>query len=199
MPLLAPEPFLHPADLLDLDPAAESPPLPWWVLHTRPRAEKALARRFFARGVPFFLPLYRKQWQSRGRLLTSHVPLFPSYVFLLGDHQARLLALETNAVVRALPVHDPRQLHHDLAAVYRLLLSGSPLTPEQRLQPGDLVQITAGPLSGLQGKVLRRGNQLRFVIEVQLLQQGVSVELEHWMIRSLREQPQAGLAGTSGR
>jgi hypothetical protein len=43
------------------------------------------------------------------------------------------------------------------------------------------------------GKILRRGKQLRFVVEVQLLQQGVSVELESWMI-----QP-AGVGGTSGR
>ena len=56
------------------------------------------------------------------------------------------------------------------------------LTPEERLKPGALVEITSGPLAGLEGKVIRRGKQLKFIVEVQFLQSGVSVEIESWMI-----------------
>ena len=57
------------------------------------------------------------------------------------------------------------------------------MTPEERLEPGDAVEIIKGPFDGLSGKVLRRGKQLRFVVEVQFLRQAVSVELESWMIQ----------------
>src|SRR5918911_590843 len=106
MPLLAQEPFVYPHDLLCNPPDGDDGQRRWWVLHTRPRAEKALARRFFSRGTAYFLPQHRKQWHSRGRLLTSHLPLFPSYVFLYGDNQARVQALETNVVARVIPVAD---------------------------------------------------------------------------------------------
>jgi transcription antitermination factor NusG len=182
MPLLALEPFLHPEDLLSNPAYKSQDDAQWWVLHTRPRAEKALARRFIGRDVPFFLPLYQKRWRSGGRLQTSHLPLFPGYVFLHGDSQVRLAALETNLVANVLPVVDQRRLHADLAAVHRLMESGSPLIPEDRLKPGTPVVITQGSLSGLRGKILNAEHNCRFVIEVQLLQRGASVEIESWMI-----------------
>src|SRR5205807_6024063 len=117
MPLLSLEPFLFPEDLLaDGKPCEESDH--WWVLHTKPRAEKTLARKFMDRSTPFFLPLYQREWRNRGRLFRSHLPLFPGYVFIRGDWETRLSALETNLVVNVLPVGDHQQLHNDLARVY---------------------------------------------------------------------------------
>jgi transcription antitermination factor NusG len=63
------------------------------------------------------------------------------------------------------------------------MISGEPLTPEDRLQAGDWVVITSGPLEGLQGKVIRRGKHLRFFVEVEFLQRGASVEIDASMIR----------------
>jgi transcriptional antiterminator RfaH len=183
MPLLPLEPFVFPDCLLtapaqDLEQAA-----PWWVLHTRPRAEKALARRLLRRENPFFLPLCKHQWRNRGRTHCSYVPLFPGYVFLRGSNHTVFQTLETNLVARILTVADQEQLQDDLARVYHVIATGAPLAPEERLQPGDLVEITNGPLAGLEGKVLRRGRQFNFIIEVQFLQRGVSVEIESWMIQ----------------
>jgi hypothetical protein len=185
MPLLPLEPYVSPVDLFSNPPAPEFDPGCWWVLHTRPRAEKSLARRFLARNLSFFLPLYQHQWRNRGRLFRAHMPLFPGYIFLRGDVEARLHALETNQVVRTLTVVDDAQLRDDLARVYRMMQAGMLLSPEELLQPGAPVEIVAGPLAGLEGKILRRGKQLRFFVEVHLLQRGVSIEIEGWMIRLL--------------
>ncbi len=186
MPSLPLEPFVFPGDLLSEPANGRENYGRWWVLHTRPRAEKSLARNFLRQTLPFFLPLFKRQWRSPGRrLLCSYVPLFPGYVFLCGDHQARLVALETNLVARVLTVEDQLQLHVDLARVYQLMTAGLPLTPEERLDPGTFVEIVSGPLAGLEGKILRRGKHLKLVIEVQFLQRGVSAELEGWMIRPL--------------
>ncbi len=183
MPILPLEPFVFPDALLE----ASAPELDgagrWWVLHTRPRAEKTLARKFLQRGLSFFLPLYRHRRRSSGRILSSHLPLFAGYIFLHGDDQARIHALETNLVARWLPVADQPRLHADLARVYRLVTSEAAVSPEDRLQPGTPVEITHGPLAGLEGTVLRRGKQLRVLVEVQFLQRGVSVEVETWMIQ----------------
>jgi transcription antitermination factor NusG len=189
MPLLPLEPCVFPDELFE--PSLPEPLVPsdgddrWIVLHTRPRAEKALARKLLARRVPFFLPLFHKQWRSNGRIQSSHLPLFPGYVFLRGNDSARVEALTTNLVVNVLPVVDQVGLYTDLTRVHRLMESGTGLSPETHLEPGTIVEITSGPLSGLEGKVLRRGKKLHFFIEVQLLQQGVSVEIESWMFQPL--------------
>ncbi len=198
MPLLPSEPFVHPAELLTADPDSTAftpePIHQWWVLHTKPRTEKALARRLLVRDVGFFLPQYHKQWLSRGRLLSSHLPLFPGYLFLQTDEPGRLTALETNLVVNCLPVHDQWRLRADLGRVYRLMTSDAPLTPEERIGVGDPVEIIEGALTGLQGRVTRCGKNLKFTVDVHFLRQGVSVEVERWMLRPVAED--AALAGT---
>jgi transcription antitermination factor NusG len=185
VPILPLEPFLHPEGLFDSPPAPRPEGQCWWVLHTRPRAEKALSRQCLARDVPFFLPLGRKYTTSRGRTLTSHVPLFPGYLFLLADEPGRLAALTTNLVVRCLPVPDQARLEGDLRDVHRLMLSGMPVTHEQRLPPGTPVEITGGPLAGLRGKVVGQGRRVTFVVEVAFLQQGARVEIDASVLAKL--------------
>jgi transcriptional antiterminator RfaH len=194
MPLLPLEPYVFPSDLLK--PAdttkngikVEGPDTRvWWAVHTKPRAEKALARKFHGAGLHFFLPLGKKEWQSRGRLLSSFVPLFPGYIFLCGDDQARLEALQTNQVARLIPVTDGPQLINDLIRVHRMMQADLTLTPEERLQPGMPVRIVEGPLMGMEGKIIQRGRRLCFIVEVHFLQRGVSVEIDAKVIRPLEE------------
>jgi transcriptional antiterminator RfaH len=137
------------------------------------------------------LPLCKRQWRNRGRQFCSYVPLFTGYLFLHGDGDTRRRALETNLVAHCLPVPDQAQLQTDLSRVYHLMTSGAPLSPEERLEPGDHVEIIGGPLTGLEGTVLRQGKQLKFLVEVHFLRKGVSVEVESWMIRPLNGSRQA--------
>jgi transcriptional antiterminator RfaH len=181
MPLLPLEPFLYPDHLLAPE-AAPPEEGRWWVLHTRPRTEKALARSFLHRGINFFLPLQKREFRNRGRALTSYLPLFPGYVFLHGEGPQRLQALETNMVARALPVPDQQQLHTDLTRVHRLMLSGANLAPEHRLAPGSEVKLIGGPFVGMEGTVLRVGGRMRLVVLVHFLHQGVSIEIDPWMV-----------------
>jgi len=183
MPLVRLETALFSPDLLERPPREES--CRWWVVHTRPRAEKALARALHVRNLSFYLPLNTRQWRSRGRFFSSQAPLFPGYLFLHGDEPARLHALETNQVALVLPVPDQVQLEDDLRRLERLICAGGPLRPEERLEPGDPVAITVGALNGLTGRILRRNHHLRFLVEVEFLRRGVSVEIESWMIQPL--------------
>jgi transcriptional antiterminator RfaH len=184
MPLHALEPVVHPKDLFDAPPDAAAGRC-WWAFFSRARAEKSLARRLRDSGVAYFLPLHRRRWKSKGRVFNSYLPLFPGYVFVYGDHDARMAALQTNLVVRGLNVPDQRRLHDDLGRVHRLLSSGLPVLPEDRLRPGTKVLVTHGAFAGLEGTVLRRDQQLRFVVQIELLQRGVSLEVEEWMFQPL--------------
>lgn len=197
MPLLPMETNVSPEDLFTDRAALEGDVSEWWALHTRPRAEKSLARHFVARNLSFFLPLYQHQWRNRGRLFRAHMPLFPGYIFLRGDADSRRSALETNQVIRALAVPDTAQLREDLTRVYRMMQGGMLLTPEELLQPGAAVEIVAGPLEGMEGKIIQRGKQMRFFVEVRLLQRGVSVEIEGWMIRLLKDSRSTGTAANT--
>ncbi len=183
MPLLPPEPNLYPADLFT-GAGAETPEpgRVWWVLHTKPRQEKSIARQLLQARVPFYLPVIARRCLVRNRVLQSYVPLFAGYVFLLADRTERVTALATNRVVRTLEVFDQQGLWQDLSQVFRLIASGAPIMPEARLVPGATVVIRSGPLAGLKGKILRTASGQRFVVQVDFIQQGASVLLDDFRL-----------------
>src|SRR3954469_16353757 len=76
----------------------------WWIFYTKSRQEKALATYLRARQIPHYLPLYSKRIISRGRRLTSIVPLFSNYLFLFGNQAERITALESNRAARTIEV-----------------------------------------------------------------------------------------------
>jgi transcriptional antiterminator RfaH len=186
VPILQPEPARFPENLLAED---TSPPdlqdRKWYALHTRPRQEKSLARDLFQRAIAFYLPLVPRRNHIRGKILTSLVPLFPGYVFLLAGRDDYVTTLATSRVVRALPVPDQERLHSDLRQVYRLIENKDDILLQGALTPGVLVEIIAGPLAGLKGKIVRRNATTRFVVEVEFIRQGASVEVDESTIHRL--------------
>ena len=184
MPLLSSEPCLHPHDLFQTESLAH-PERRWWVVHTRARAEKSLARAAAQEDVSYFLPLHQHRWRKEGRLFRSWLPLFPGYLFLHADEQERVRLQETRWAAHVLPVADQVSLQQDLMGIYHALCAGVPLTPERHLPVGARVLITSGPLAGLEGTISRQEEKLRLLLEVRFMKQGVSVEVENWMVAPL--------------
>lgn len=158
----------------------------WWCLHTKPRQEKALARDLRESGVGFYLPQVVKTHRTpQGRQVRSTLPLFTGYVFLYGDQNGRLRALESNRLVGVLEVFDQKSLEQDLDRIHTILGSGLPLVAEPHPLPGTAVRIKSGPLAGFEGTVIRRGGGDHFVAIVRFLSQGASVQLRDWQVESL--------------
>ncbi len=185
MPILAAEPVLYPEGLFDLAEGADEAPRRWWALYSRARQEKAVARQLYRWQVPFYLPLVDKSLLYRGRRVTSHVPLFTAYLFLYGTEEERVRALSTNRLSSVLEVVDQPRLVHDLRQIQRLIDAKAPLTIESRLTPGRRVRIKAGAFQGLEGTVVSRQRQTRLVLAVNFLQQGVSVEVDDFLLEPL--------------
>ncbi len=190
MPILPAEPDFFPPDLWD-DPTAvprSRPEAVWWCLHSRPRQEKATARELRKLGVTFFLPQVLKEDRTpQGRKIRSVIPLFPGYLFLLGDHDDRLSALRGNRLVSVLEVSDQGSLERELRQIHRMLSSGRPVQPEPAVPVGSRVRITTGPLTGIEGTVIRRGNHDQFVAVVSFLGRGATVDLEDWQVEQVAE------------
>ena len=187
MPILPAEPERFPDCLLDRPTPAERAARRWWALHTRPRQEKSLARDLCDRRIPFYLPLLTRRLQIRGQAVTSRVPLFPGYVFLLGLPEERLTTLATRRVVRSLEVVDQDGLWRDLCQVSRLIASGKPVAPEDRLVPGAVVEIRSGTLAGLRGVIVKAASGHRFIVRVDFIQRGASVLLDDVSLMKIEE------------
>jgi transcriptional antiterminator RfaH len=190
LPILPAEPDFYPPELWQ-DP--ESVPRRntesvWWCLHTKPRQEKATARELRKGGLTFYLPQVLKEDRTpQGRKIRSVIPLFSSYLFLLGDLEDRLAALRGNRLVSVLEVSDQKTIERDLRQIHKMLSSGLPVKPEPTVPIGARVKITTGPLMGVEGTVIRRGKRDQFVAVVHFLGRGATVDLEDWQVEQVIE------------
>lgn len=187
MPILQVEPQQYPEGLFRLPSAEVAQSTRWWVLHTRPRQEKALARWLWATGIAYYLPTLARRCRIRDRVLVAHQPLFPGYLFLHGDRDSRVAALSTNRVVHCLEVTDQNALWSDLRQVHQLLASGLSVTSETTLTPGTPVEVINGLLAGVTGTIVRRTSGNRLVVRVDFIQQGASVEIDDFALRPLSQ------------
>ncbi|GMU81581.1 MAG: hypothetical protein AMXMBFR47_14520 [Planctomycetota bacterium] len=150
----------------------------WWVLHTKPRAEKAVAGALEKQAIEFYLPLVAIQHTYAKSRATFHKPLFPGYVFLLGDSDARLVALQTNKLVSALSVPDQTLFEREIGNIRRALASGEPLSVFPALRAGARFRVTSGPLRDVEGVIERIGSQARIYASVSVLGQSVTLEID---------------------
>lgn len=189
MPSLTAETDCFPEGLLvkwnESNTTEATPERRWWVVHTRARQEKSLARDLLGYRIPFYLPQVEKTSIVRGRKRTSFIPLFTSYLFMYGDEAERYTSLTTNRIAQVLPVKNAEELTHELLQISRLIEFKAPLTLESRLKPGDRVRVVRGSLEGVEGTVRSRRRKCRLVVAVNLIQQGVSVEIDDYLLERI--------------
>ena len=184
LPILAPEIDKYPEELFQLaerDSASE-----WHLLYTRSRREKDLMRRLHSMEIPFYAPcVVSKKRSPAGRVRSTWTPLFANYVFLLGDSEQLLAAHKTNCLSRATTIADKSRTTADLLRLDRVIRSGAPVQIEQKLAAGQLVRVKAGPFKNCEGIVEQRRNGDCLVVNVEFLQQAVSVELDDFILEKL--------------
>lgn len=186
MPILAQETDIYPDDLLSPDGLAEGGQAQWWAVYTRSRQEKQLMRSLIASEIPCYCPIIPNRFRSpAGRFRTSYLPLFTNYVFMFADGYSRYQALKTNLIIKTIEVTDSFELTQDLRQIQRIIKSGLPLSVETRLQPGCKVRIKSGPLSHVEGVVLKRSGADFLFVSVNFLQQGALVKLEDYEVEPL--------------
>ena len=150
----------------------------WWVAHTKARNEKAFAWDLVNRGIGYFLPLVERVTVSGGKKRRGMMPLFPSYVFFCGDDVARYNAMTTNRLCQTLEVVDQQGLVSDLSAIERVLAGKAELDLYPYAATGRRCRITRGPFKDLEGVVIQRKTTARLVLEVAMLGQGASLEID---------------------
>jgi transcription antitermination factor NusG len=166
----------------------------WYVLYTRHQHEKTVAQMLCNKGFEILLPLYSSvnRWKDRTKLIT--LPLFPCYVFLRGGLERRVDIMKTpgvNALVSSVgqPALVPAE---EIEAIQRIVASGAGVEPHPFMKCGDRVKVKGGPLSGLEGILVRKKDLYRLVLSVEMLGKSASVEVDSFLVERLGNQSQGG-------
>ena len=152
----------------------------WFAAYTHSHHEKRVATYFAERQIESFLPLYaaRHRWKNRCEM-DLELPLFPNYVFVHIDPRERVRVLEVPGVqslvgfgrtLAPLPQFEIEAL--------RAGLGQRKIEPHPYLVIGERVRIKAGPMTGMEGVLVRKKNNLRVVLALDVIMQSVAVEVD---------------------
>jgi len=171
---------------MDSDPAtaAATQPLPpakqWYAVYTRAQHQKQVALQLERQTVRCFLPLYESVRRWKDRRVVLNLPLFPSYVFAHLGLRDRLTVQRTPGVVNLVgfggvpcPIPDA-----EIEALQACLAYKVRMQPHPYLRVGRRVSVKNGPLTGLEGILVRRRNSSRLVLSIDSISSSVWVELD---------------------
>jgi transcription antitermination factor NusG len=172
--------------------SASSEDMHWWALYTRHQHEKVVADILSAKGFDVFLPLYEsiRRWKDRQKVLL--LPLFPCYVFVRGGLRRRLQVVTTPGVHTILN-HGERVAiipEAEIDAIRRTMDARFHMEPHPFIRCGDRVRVIRGSLQGLEGILVRKKNQFRLVLSVDMLAKSVAVEIDAADIESVTKRVQ---------
>jgi transcription antitermination factor NusG len=174
--------------------AVDSPPQ-WFAAYTTPRHEKHVAEMLAERNIESFLPLYRtvRQWKKSSPI-TLEMPLFPCYLFVHIRRAARGAVLGLPGVVSIVgSPKEPWPLPQLEIEALRLGVQTGKVGPHPYLNVGDRVRIKAGSMAGVEGILVRRRNQMRFVLTLEAIMRSVSIEVDADDLEAVEES-----TGTAG-
>ncbi len=150
----------------------------WYVLQTRSRHEKVVARALHAAGVEHYLPLIEQVKYHGHRKRVVSKPMFSTYLFLRGSVDATYFALSTRRVAKVIPVSDQARLVHELSQIRQVVDLGGELDLYEYLTRGRHVRVTAGPFRDIEGIVEDRPRPSRLVLQVEALGRAMSLEID---------------------
>jgi len=158
---------------------------PWYVAHTKSRNEKALANDLIRRNINYFLPMIWKIRHQRGRKIRSLLPLFSGYLFFCCRLEKRSSVLKTNRVANIIVVKNQKKLINELAAIEQAIKAGAELRPHKYIKKGQRCSVVSGPLQNLQGIVIKTKNTTRLVLQIDILGQSASLEVDTDLIEPI--------------
>ncbi len=150
----------------------------WTVLHVRPRCEKKMADYCAFYAIDHYLALREETKVYQRRKVTVHKPLFPGYLFADLTRDKKDLALKSNQIVRVIETNDQDRLLRELQYLRQALDVDPTLGATSAFSRGKMVRITDGPFRGLEGIVKKSKNAARVVLNVDMIGQAVSIDVD---------------------
>ncbi|MBD1392909.1 UpxY family transcription antiterminator [Mucilaginibacter glaciei] len=141
----------------------------WYPVYTHSRAEKKAYEALIDKGIEVYLPLQRtlKQWSDRKKWVEE--PLIKSYIFVKIEENAKTQVLMTKGIARfiyfsgrvtAMPSKQIEDLKLLMASSLELEVT------EENMQPGEKIEIKAGPLKSLTGELITYKSKTQLLVRL---------------------------------
>jgi transcription antitermination factor NusG len=151
----------------------------WYAVYTMPRAEQSVVKHLESWQIESFLPTYESThtWKNRQHKKII-LPLFPSYLFVRIGSEERSKVLRPSAALQIIGnSQGPSPIADSEIEFLRSGFCRRRVEPYRELVIGRKVRIRNGPMQGVQGVLVQKGNSLRFVLKIEMINQCAAVEV----------------------
>ncbi|MCX7832690.1 MAG: UpxY family transcription antiterminator, partial [Ignavibacteria bacterium] len=162
----------------------------WFVLRTKPRNEKKVYQQIISKDIEVFLPLLQtvRIWSDRKKKI--FVPLFPSYLFIHGNEDERLKAIQgtIGAIGYLMYMKRPAIVTEREIENIKISLKEPERIKVDKLtiKEGDLVEITSGPFRGMTGIIIELRGSYKLVVNIIELNASINIELTYSEVKLLK-------------
>jgi len=153
----------------------------WYVVYTRSRAEKKVARELELKDIEVFLPIHKqlRKWKDRKKWV--EVPLISGYCFVHVSSKEYFEVLQTMNVVcyvtfegKAAPVP---QIQIEYLKKITQQSDFEVTVTQENFKPGQRVEVVSGPLIGINGELIESRGKQRFILRFEQINSYISVEI----------------------
>ncbi len=152
----------------------------WYAVWTRSRHEQVVCEQISRKRYEAFLPTITRwsRWKDRKKKIDW--PLFPGYCFARFDPAEAVAILKCTGVVNIVSFEGkPASIpENEIESIRTLVTSELQYDPCPLIREGMMVEVRHGALKGVVGRLIRKGAHARLILSVELIGQGVSVEVD---------------------
>lgn len=147
----------------------------WYVAYTISRHEKKVAEKLTLMGIECFVATQEEVHLYGTRKKKVQRVVLPMTVFVHGTYKERLDALQLPSITHYLMYPGEKRIAtipDKQMEQFKFMLDNSETNIELTdfpLEPGTIVTIIKGPLTGLQGELIQVNNSSRIIIRIDLL------------------------------
>ncbi|MCK9421335.1 MAG: UpxY family transcription antiterminator [Bacteroidales bacterium] len=161
----------------------------WFAVYTKSRQEKKLEQRLKEIGIEAYVPIHKvvRQWSDRKKMV--EVPLIRSYCFVKIVYKQYFDVLNTPGAVRYVWFSGKPAAIPDRQIDILRVITGADVAVDcipVHFKPGTSVRITAGPMAGIQGELIRLAGKNRVIIRIDHLDQVLIINISPMLVEEVR-------------
>ena len=160
----------------------------WFAVYTRFKGEKMAFRHLAKKGISVYLPLQKLTRRYTRKVKVVELPLISCYIFVKITKQEYVKVLETESVVDFVRFSNnlisiPEE---EIETMKRVLGENWEVQIEQsKFEPGDLVEISAGNLIGLKGRLVDQRDKQQVLVDLERLGYTLRISVDKQLLRKV--------------
>lgn len=161
----------------------------WFAIYTNYKREKLVQSMLDQKGIHAYVPLQKVTRRYTRKIKTLELPLINCYVFVKITNKEYVPVLETENVLKF--IRFSKNLisipEAEIEIIKRVIGEGIEVEIEQgnRYKEGDEVEIVAGNLLGLKGRLISINGKKQMLVELENMGYSLRMEVEPSLLRKI--------------